>query len=123
MSTRQISPHFHRDEFRCPCGCGGDTADAELVEVLEIVRERFDTFVTVTSGYRCEAYNRKIGGAATSFHMKGQAADIQVDNVRPAEVAEWLGVLYPERYGVIVYPGHVHVDVRDTPYRGTAEYA
>ena len=97
--------------------------DVELLELLEMIRERYGVPVSITSGYRCESYNRRIGGAASSYHLAGQAADIQVSDQPAHEVADWIGTLFPERYGVIEYPAHVHVDVRDTPYRGTAEYA
>lgn len=48
-----------------------------LVEnVLDPLREAYGKPITVNSGYRCERLNRKVGGSATSDHMKGMAADI-----------------------------------------------
>lgn len=52
-----------------------------LVEnVLDPLREAYGKPITVTSGYRCPALNKAVGGSATSDHMKGQAADITVGN-------------------------------------------
>lgn len=116
MNT-QLSPHFHRREFRCPC-CGVDTVDAELLELLEGVRDRFGFPVRITSGYRCETHNRHVGGSAGSYHLVGQAADIQVDRVRSKRVYAFLNQAYPDCYGIIEYPNHVHIDVRDVPHRG-----
>jgi hypothetical protein len=54
--------------------------------VLQPLRDRLRQSVNVTSGYRCEAVNTGIGGSATSQHLKGQAADINV----PGKSIEWL---------------------------------
>lgn len=42
--------------------------------VLQPVRFKFGA-VHVTSGYRCPALNKKVGGAVNSEHIYGQAAD------------------------------------------------
>jgi zinc D-Ala-D-Ala carboxypeptidase len=39
--------------------------------------------IRVTSGYRCSALNRQIGGAWNSAHLYGCAADIQVPDYGP----------------------------------------
>lgn len=44
--------------------------------VLDPLREAYGKPITVTSGYRCEALNKAVGGSKTSEHMKGMAADI-----------------------------------------------
>lgn len=54
---------------------------AALVDnVLDPLREAWGKPITVTSGYRCEELNRKVGGTATSHHLKGMAADITTGN-------------------------------------------
>lgn len=45
-------------------------------KVLQPARERFGKPITVNSGYRSKAVNARVGGAASSQHMTGQAADI-----------------------------------------------
>jgi uncharacterized protein YcbK (DUF882 family) len=44
--------------------------------VLDPLRIWYGKPITVNSGYRCPALNKVVGGAATSRHMSGQAADI-----------------------------------------------
>ncbi len=51
----------------------------ELVEtILDPLREAYGMPISVSSGYRCERLNKAVGGSATSVHMKGLAADLQV---------------------------------------------
>ena len=44
--------------------------------MLDPLREWYGKPVTVNSGYRCPQLNRMVGGAASSQHLKGEAADI-----------------------------------------------
>lgn len=44
--------------------------------ILDPLREAWGEPIIVGSGYRCEALNRAVGGAASSQHKLGQAADI-----------------------------------------------
>ena len=44
--------------------------------ILDPLREAWGQPIIVGSGYRCEALNKAIGGAAHSQHKLGQAADI-----------------------------------------------
>ena len=51
----------------------------ELVDkVLDPLRAAYGMPIKVSSGYRCPALNKAVGGAATSVHMIGFAADLQV---------------------------------------------
>lgn len=54
---------------------------AALVDkVLDPLREAWGKPITVTSGYRCPELNKAVGGAATSQHLLGEAADITTGN-------------------------------------------
>lgn len=44
--------------------------------LLDPLRERLGKPITVNSGFRCPALNRAVGGAKTSQHLMGEAADI-----------------------------------------------
>lgn len=44
--------------------------------LLDPIREQWAHPITVNSGFRCPVLNKAVGGAATSQHMKGEAADI-----------------------------------------------
>ena len=51
-------------------------AQALVDNVLDPLREAYGKPITVTSGYRCPALNKAVGGSKTSDHMNGCAADI-----------------------------------------------
>lgn len=44
--------------------------------ILDPLRELYGKPIHINSGYRSPLVNRKVGGAATSQHVKGQAVDI-----------------------------------------------
>lgn len=48
----------------------------KLADLLERVRGHLGTPITITSGYRCPALNKAVGGVTSSDHMLGMAADI-----------------------------------------------
>lgn len=107
----RLSPHFVRAEFACKCGCGFDTVDPQTLEILEAVRTHFNAPVTITSGCRCPTHNRRVGGATSSQHILGRAADIQVQGVAPDEVYDWIAEHFP-RASLGCYATFTHVDTR-----------
>lgn len=107
-----LSAHFQRSEFKCKCGCGFDAVDVELLDVLEYLREHFNRPVVINSACRCQTHNRIVKGAPDSQHVKGKAADIRVQGIEPADVAEYLHQKYPDKYGIGCYPSFTHIDVR-----------
>ena len=57
-----------------------------LVEkVLDPLREAYGAPIVVSSGYRCDRLNKAVGGASSSQHVLGQAADIRTLSDRPEE--------------------------------------
>ena len=56
-------------------------------EVLEPLRQHYGKPIRITSGFRCEALNRAVGGVGRSQHMLGEAADLSVPNEQVAR--EW----------------------------------
>ena len=74
---------------------------AELVDkVLDPLREAWGKPITVTSGYRCPELNKAVGGAKTSHHLSGMAADIstgnKADNRRLFELVQKLGLPFTQ---------------------------
>lgn len=49
--------------------------------VLEPARVAFGSPIYITSGYRCQALNKAVGGKPTSQHLRGEAADLQVNGI------------------------------------------
>ena len=112
------STYFKRKEFACRCGCGFDVVDAELLELLTMIREHYQRPVAILSGCRCLAHNTRVGGAKASQHMLGKAVDFNVVGVTPAEVQEFLNNTLPkDKYGVGYGKTFTHLDVRDNPAR------
>lgn len=77
---------------------------AALIDrVLDPLREAWGEPITVTSGYRCPALNKAVGGVPTSQHLSGHAADIStgnvVDNRRLYQLAQDLKLPYFELIG------------------------
>ena len=106
----QLSHHFFRDEFACRCGCGFDTVDSKLVDLLEYIRHEAGHPIKINSGCRCELHNRTINGSVRSQHLIGRAADIWVD--QPNKIYNLLDLAYHDRYGIGVYEWGLHVDTR-----------
>ena len=110
--------YFKRSEFKCKCGhCDQDTVDYELMMLLNKVRAHFHAPVTINSGNRCPAYNKRIGGSKNSQHLRGRAADIVVDGVHPHRVYDLLTLWYPDSYGIGRYETFTHIDSRTAKAR------
>ena len=90
MKDIQLTPHFKLSEFIRSNSASkyhiDNTPSKEIVEnlkalcenVLELLREWYGKPIVISSGYRCPALNRAVGGATTSQHMKGEACDIRL---------------------------------------------
>ncbi len=74
----QLSPHFNVQEFRCKCGKEHEILlSMELVDKLEKLYSALNcSKIIVTSGYRCTAHDKNVGGSGSGQHTKGNAADI-----------------------------------------------
>lgn len=109
---KRLSKHFVRDEFACKCGCGFDVVDADLLEILEEIRVRFNKPVVINSAARCPAHNKAVGGSPTSQHLLGKAADIVIDGEQPGYVGSFVDAVRKDCFGVGVYETFTHVDSR-----------
>jgi hypothetical protein len=96
----QISEHFTlaeltRSDYAARHGINNVPTDHEvlanlhvLAHGLERVRAAVGRPVFVTSGYRSAKVNAGIGGSKASAHMRGLAADINVQGVTALELAK-----------------------------------
>lgn len=53
--------------------------------ILDPARRMLGTPIIITSGYRCQKLNQAVGGVQTSWHQKGNAADIHIASKKEAE--------------------------------------
>lgn len=76
--------------------------------VLQPLRDHYGQPVKISSGFRCPALNKAVGGVSRSQHMRGQAADIKIQGVTPTLIADYIANHLPYDQ-VIIYPTFVHV--------------
>lgn len=87
--------------------------------ILEPLRSHFGRPVHVSSGYRSPAVNSGIGGASSSQHKDGEAADITIPGVANIDVAKWIQGNLP--FDQVIMEGTwVHVSYDPQRQRGEA---
>ena len=79
--------YFNFEEFDSPDEIGsglpksqGGKMDLEFLHKLDEARMLAGTPFKITSGYRTEAHNKKVGGVKGSSHTKGCSLDISVNS-------------------------------------------
>lgn len=84
--------------------------------VLQPIRDRFGP-VRITSGYRSPAVNRAVGGASTSQHTTGQAADFSVAGASQDQVRQWIVANLPFDQLILYSSGRFHISYSATRTR------
>lgn len=51
------------------------------LQILQPLRDAYKKPIKISSGYRCQALNKAVGGVSTSQHLKGEAADINTGSI------------------------------------------
>ncbi len=117
----QLTENFSLHEFDCNDGTPVPehllhNVEA-LAEQLQILRDYLKEPVRINSAYRHANYNKKIGGAPDSMHLRAMAADITVKSKTPKQVKAFIERLIKLKKvkfgGIGLYPGFVHVDIRE----------
>ena len=80
-----MTDYFSVEEQQCKCGCGM-TWTSQFHARMNLIREEVGAPMTVTSGARCEAYDKSIGGAGP--HRIGMACDIQCSGDHAHKILE-----------------------------------
>ena len=125
-----LSPHFSLHELTNSAtakryginNTPGEAQTANLVllcqKVLEPIRTKYGKPIVVSSGFRCAALNKKVGGASTSQHVTGQAADIHsvsdtlADNLALYNLIVKSGIVFDQliyEYGNSSGPDWIHI--------------
>jgi uncharacterized protein YcbK (DUF882 family) len=121
----KLSTNFSLDEFASADGTAPNNEVlknlTELAKNLEVIRKHLGQPIKITSGFRSKEHNKKIGGALNSFHVLGMAADIQLEKIKPEEVAKAIELLIKEgkikEGGLGIYKTWIHYDIRGTKAR------
>jgi uncharacterized protein YcbK (DUF882 family) len=105
---RKLSRNFELREFASKCGSHQVLIHPMLLVGLQAIRDEYGAPIGITSGYRTPNHNKAVGGAPSSLHMAGMAADVTGDDIDSiASIASELGLtvrIYPEK-------NFVHLDV------------
>lgn len=119
-----LSPHFTLEEFvesQTATRMGIDNTPGVVVlsnlyriaAIIEQIRVAIDTPIRISSGYRSPLLNAHVGGAITSAHVKGLAADINAQGMKPRDLAKKIAAMnLPIDQIILEYPdsnGWVHV--------------
>lgn len=122
-NSTNISPHFHSSEFRCK-HCGKIKIDENLVFKMERVFSKLNASkCIISSGYRCEVHDKKIGGFL-GRHYEGLAADCifydKNGKVIPSKIVICVAYDLGELNGIArIDDSYVHLDNRSNgTYRG-----
>lgn len=85
---------------------------SELKTIFRQIYREYGAKPEVSSGFRNVSYNRSVGGAHGSYHIRCEAADIKVPGVDKYELARFLrGLRDVGGVGVYSCKSIVHVDV------------
>jgi putative chitinase len=121
----QLSPHFSLNELTVTnTGLPNAPPPPELANLtetaalMEMVRALLGHAITVNSGYRSPAVNKKVGGVASSDHVKGMAVDFVCpefgDCYAIAKAIEASNI----PFGQLIYEGSwVHISTRPNAQR------
>ncbi len=83
-----------------------DNIKALVEDVLQPLRDAWGGPLFINSGFRCQELNEAVGGAPTSQHVKGQAADVGCsDSLALAKLAKRMNLPFDQ---MIIYPSFVH---------------
>ena len=104
-------PNFTRPEFACKCGCGFDDISHTLVQVIQRVRDHFDSPVVVSSGCRCLPHNARVGGVKNSRHTIGHAVDFAARGHSAQEVLAYVQQQPEIKYSYAIDSNYVHMDI------------
>lgn len=121
----KLTENFTLEEFACHDGTQVPEllrVNAEILAInLQVLRDHLGEPIHVSSAYRSEEYNAKVGGKRNSYHKKALAADITCKSKSPKQLAAVIEKLIAQKKmkqgGLGVYPGFVHYDARGAKAR------
>ncbi len=119
LSSGALTANFSLSEFASKDGRGTPRSVVpklrELAQNLEVLRAEVGP-IAIISGYRSPQHNLAVGGAKSSYHMRGMAADITVGGMSPRQVKAAIEKLIRsgrmKQGGIGFYSGFVHYDTR-----------
>ena len=111
MNNIRLNACFNLLEFECPC-CKTVMLSSKLLHEMTRLRYCLNEPVKINSGYRCPSENTKINGDVNSFHMKGLACDITVENIYLEELFTIVKGFQFTGIGLYSKRNFIHLDMR-----------
>ena len=108
--------NFTEDELACNCGCGQNECKDQMVSLLQKLRDDVGFPIRLSSAYRCESWNKEVGGHPNSAHKEGLAVDVLCRGEKALQIVEsaiklgFTGVGISQKHG----QRFVHLDVKQT---------
>ena len=101
--------NFKHEEFACPC-CNKQNIHHSFVDRLQRLRNTYGKPMQITSGFRCQEYDEKLGGKKA--HQSGHAADMLIPG---SDIYHFLNLAYQHGFTGIGVKAHgdvrfVHLD-------------
>lgn len=110
--------NFNPREMACK-GTGQLLVDEVAMDKLQELRDKLGVPIIVTSAYRSPEHNKKVGGAKGSYHMKGVAFDIRMDNHDPDVFEIAAREVGFRGFGYYPKQGFMHIDLGPERVWGT----
>lgn len=88
----------------------------ELVQKVNQLEQSLGANFWISSGYRTQEYNAKVGGATNSQHLYGRAVDIARSSFRQSPEELMQTALQLGFTGIGFYDKHIHLDIRTDPH-------
>ena len=115
--------NFTEKELACN-HCGENKCQDQMVSLLQKLRDDVGFPIKISSGYRCPAWNKSVGGHPNSSHMEGLAIDISCSGEKALKIVEagirlgFVGVGISQRKEKFV-----HLDLKRPPTRRIWSYS
>lgn len=103
-------PNFTKDEISCS-HCGLLNPDLNFLDKVQKARFCANTPFIVNSFCRCEKHNKAVGGKSKSYHLKGQAIDIHIENAFE-RLKIILGLIEASILHILLYPNFIHASAK-----------
>lgn len=115
----KLTKNFQISEFACNDGTPVPeeliSNVQELANNLQVLRDDIGESLTINSGYRSPSWNKKVGGAKSSMHLKAKAGDLVCRSLTPKQLKARIERLIKagkmKNGGIGLYPSFVHYDI------------
>jgi uncharacterized protein YcbK (DUF882 family) len=96
--NESLTKNFKVSEFLCP-NTKQIILDELLITIVQNIRDKYNKPITITSGYRTQAYNDSLPGSdKNSLHIKGKALDIMVSGVNKNTILAYVKTIPNVKY-------------------------